>query len=99
MCDIANRKCTFFHDFTPPYLSFFLFLSLSLPLFLPPRSPLSVFQQIIRDLQVLGDTATISVTKDGVRFAVSGDLGTGNVLIRASQGLEDDDKDEVVIEM
>jgi proliferating cell nuclear antigen len=34
------------------------------------------FQRIIRDLQVLGETCTISVTKEGIRFSVSGDLGT-----------------------
>ena len=50
------------------------------------RLPSSEFQRIIRDLGVLGDTCTISVTKEGVKFSVSGDLGTGNVMLRNSAG-------------
>ena len=63
------------------------------------RMPSGEFQRIIRDLQVLGDTCVISVSKEGVRFSVSGDLGTGNVLVRANKGVDKDEKDQVVIEM
>jgi len=56
------------------------------------------FQRIIRDLQVLGETCTISVTKEGIRFSVSGDLGTGNILTRADGDVEKDDQ-KVTIEM
>mmetsp|Transcript_24423 Transcript_24423/g.30057 ORF Transcript_24423/g.30057 Transcript_24423/m.30057 type:complete len:260 (+) Transcript_24423:87-866(+) len=62
------------------------------------RMPSSEFQRIIRDLQVLGDTCIISCTKEGVRFSVSGDLGTGNVLIRSNAGSEKED-DQVLIDM
>jgi proliferating cell nuclear antigen len=62
------------------------------------RMPSGEFQRIIRDLQVLGDTCVISCTKEGVRFSVSGDLGTGNVLVRANAGV-DKEEDQVVIEM
>lgn len=54
------------------------------------------FQRIITDLGVLGDTCTISCTKEGIRFSVSGDMGTGNVLIRNSPEKE---KDAVHIDM
>ncbi len=37
--------------------------------------PSNEFQRIVRDLGVLGDTCTIGVSKEGVRFMVSGDLG------------------------
>lgn len=61
------------------------------------QMPSSEFQRIIRDLQVLGDTCTIGVTKEGIRFSVTGDLGTGNVLTRAnSTGKEDE---QVIIDM
>jgi proliferating cell nuclear antigen len=63
------------------------------------RMPSAEFQRIIRDLQVLGDTCVISCTKEGVRFSVTGDLGTGNVLVRANAGVDKDEKDQVVIEM
>lgn len=62
------------------------------------KMPSSEFQRIIRDLQVLGDTCVISCTKEGVRFSVSGDLGTGNVLIR-SNSTPEKEEDQVLIDM
>lgn len=62
------------------------------------QMPSGEFQRIIRDLQVLGDTCTISCTKEGIRFSVSGDLGTGNVLTRANPTSEKE-QDRVVIDM
>lgn len=62
------------------------------------KMPSNEFQRIIRDLQVLGDTCVIGCTKEGVRFSVSGDLGTGNVLIRANSAPEKEE-DQVLIEM
>ena len=53
------------------------------------------FQRIVRDLQVLGDTCTISCGKEGVRFSVTGAIGNGNILVRSS----DEDKDKVTINM
>ena len=57
------------------------------------RMPSAEFQRIIRDLQVLGDTCTIAVTKEGVRFSVSGDLGTGNVLVRSTNGVDKEEEE------
>jgi len=62
------------------------------------KMPSGEFQRIIRDLQVLGDTCVISCTKEGVRFSVSGDLGTGNVLIRSNSSQEKEE-DQVLIDM
>mmetsp|Transcript_62443 Transcript_62443/g.92801 ORF Transcript_62443/g.92801 Transcript_62443/m.92801 type:complete len:172 (+) Transcript_62443:525-1040(+) len=62
------------------------------------KMPSGEFQRIVRDMQVLGDTCTISVTKEGVRFSVSGDLGTGNVLVR-SNGVADKEEEQVLIDM
>jgi proliferating cell nuclear antigen len=59
--------------------------------------PSGEFQRIIRDLQVLGDTCVISCTKEGVRFSVQGDLGTGNVLLKANAG--EKESDNVIIDM
>lgn len=56
------------------------------------------FQRIIRDLTVIGETCTISCTKEGVRFSVSGDLGTGNVTIRQSNSVDNEDE-QVTIQM
>ena len=62
------------------------------------KMPSGEFQRIIRDLQVLGDTCTISCTKEGIRFSVSGDLGTGNVLVRQNSTAEKEEE-QVVIDM
>ena len=56
------------------------------------------FQRIIRDLQALGDTCTLAVTKEGIRFSATGEIGTGNILIRANSAAEKE-KDYVIIDM
>ncbi|KAG7371064.1 DNA polymerase sliding clamp [Nitzschia inconspicua] len=61
------------------------------------QMPSSEFQRIARDLQVLGDTCTISCGKEGVRFSVSGAIGNGNILIRANTA--EKDEESVVINM
>jgi proliferating cell nuclear antigen len=61
------------------------------------KMPSKEFQRIIRDLQVMGETCTISCTKEGIRFSVSGDLGTGNVLTRANNA--DEPTKQVIIDM
>lgn len=35
-----------------------------------------------RDLSTIGDTVLIAVTKDGVRFSTTGDIGSANVTLR-----------------
>lgn len=55
------------------------------------QMPSGEFQRIIRDLQVLGDSCTISCTKEGIRFTVSGSIGTGNILIRQCDAEKDED--------
>jgi proliferating cell nuclear antigen len=62
------------------------------------QMPSYEFQRIVRDLQVLGDTCTISCTKEGVRFSVSGAIGTGNILTRANSAPEKKE-DQVIIAM
>ena len=56
------------------------------------------FQRIVRDLQVLGDTCTISCTKEGIRFSVTGQMGTGNILLRANTATEKPE-DSLTIDM
>jgi proliferating cell nuclear antigen len=61
------------------------------------QMPSAEFQRIVRDLQVIGDTCTISCTKEGVKFSVSGQIGTGNVLTRANAAEKEDE--QVIITM
>ena len=44
--------------------------------------PSAEFQRICRDLSSIGDTVEIAVSKDGVRFATSGDIGNATVMVR-----------------
>ena len=62
------------------------------------KMPSSEFQRIVRDLQVLGDACTISCNKEGVRFSVTGSIGTGNILLRANAAA-DKEEDQVAIDM
>lgn len=62
------------------------------------RMPSSEFQRICRDLQTMGDTCTISVGKEGVKFSVSGDLGAGNITLKNNTAAEKE-SDRVIITM
>merc|ERR1719454_285598 len=60
------------------------------------KMPSSEFQRISRDLAVLGDTLTISVSKDSVSFSVNGEIGKGEMTLRsstASDGAEEEATD------
>jgi proliferating cell nuclear antigen len=56
------------------------------------KMPSSEFQRITRDLQIVGDTVKISCNKDGVKFSVTGDLGSGNTMIRQSSNADKPDE-------
>ena len=43
------------------------------------KMPANEFQKICRDLSILGDTVTIAVAKDAVKFSVTGEMGSGNM--------------------
>lgn len=46
------------------------------------------FAKIVRDMQVFGDTVTIAIQKEGVRFSSSGDIGQGYTYLQAA-GISD----------
>lgn len=46
------------------------------------KLPSVEFQRIVRDLSGIGDTVDIYVTKDGVKFSTSGDIGSANITVR-----------------
>lgn len=56
------------------------------------QMPSAEFARIVKDLAVIGDTCTIACDKHGVKFSVSGALGTGNVMVRNNASV---DKEEV----
>eukprot|EP01132_Coremiostelium_polycephalum_P009739 gene9739-11960_t len=46
------------------------------------KMPSSELQRICRDLSIMGEVVTINASKDGVKFSVSGDNGSGNITVR-----------------
>lgn len=65
------------------------------------RMPSAEFQRIVRDMQVMGDTISIAASKDGVKFAVTGDIGKGDVTLKHTKNVEADadECDSVKIEL
>eukprot|EP00667_Euglena_gracilis_P022088 EG_transcript_24437 len=56
------------------------------------------FMRICRDLSMLGDTVSISVSKEGVKFSASGDIGAGNILVK-QQKSADKESESTTIEL
>lgn len=63
------------------------------------KMPAGEFQRICRDLSVLGDTVTIAVGKEGVKFSVTGEMGSGNMTIRPNDTVDTKEEEKVSIEM
>eukprot|EP01100_Stratorugosa_tubuloviscum_P010264 TRINITY_DN4384_c0_g1_i1.p1 TRINITY_DN4384_c0_g1~~TRINITY_DN4384_c0_g1_i1.p1 ORF type:complete len:274 (+),score=140.68 TRINITY_DN4384_c0_g1_i1:42-824(+) len=60
--------------------------------------PASEFQRICRDLSIIGDTVVLSATKEGIKFSVSGELGTGNIQCRPNSSADSKD-DQTLIDL
>ena len=61
------------------------------PLCLPFRSvrmPAAEFKRIVSELSSIGDTVVIGVTKDGIKFSTSGDIGSANVTCRQNTSVD-----------
>ena len=56
------------------------------------RIPSAEFQKICRDLKEFGETIQISGSKEGLKFMVQGDLGSGNVVLKPREGEKPEEK-------
>jgi len=63
------------------------------------RMPASEFQRICKEISIIGDTVNISATKEGVKFSVAGDIGTGSIVCKQSGGVDEKEDEQVVIKM
>merc|ERR1712157_601940 len=54
--------------------------------------PSGEFQKICRDLKEFGETMQISASKEGVKFSVQGDIGSGNVMLKPREAEKSEDK-------
>ncbi|KAI9741111.1 MAG: proliferating cell nuclear antigen [Cirrosporium novae-zelandiae] len=55
--------------------------------------PSAEFQRVCRDLNQLSESVSIEATKDGVKFAASGDIGNGAVTIRQHSNVDKPEND------
>jgi len=62
------------------------------------KMPCAEFQKMTRDLGQIGETVTIRVSKDSVRFSVTGDLGTVEIVQRPRNEGSDSGADRVTID-
>lgn len=56
------------------------------------KMPSGEFQRIVREIAIIGDTVKISASKDGVKFSVAGDMGTGSIVCKQSAGVDEEDE-------
>ncbi|KAK9914803.1 hypothetical protein WJX75_000765 [Coccomyxa subellipsoidea] len=62
------------------------------------KMPSGEFQRIAKDLGTIGDTVLMSVTKDGIKFSSSGDIGSANITVRQNTNVKDQE-DATVIDL
>lgn len=62
------------------------------------KMPSAEFQRICREMSIIGDTVQIGATKEGVKFTVTGDMGTGNITCRPDSSCEKEEE-QVVVEL
>lgn len=60
------------------------------------RMPSSEFSGICSSLATIGDTVTISVSKQGVTFSTKGDIGSGNITCRQNTSSEKPEEHTIV---
>jgi proliferating cell nuclear antigen len=56
------------------------------------RLPSAEFLKVCRDLKEFGETMQIQASKDGIRFSVQGDVGTGNVVLKPRESEKPEDR-------
>merc|ERR1711933_539732 len=56
------------------------------------RLPSGEFQKICRDLKEFGETMQMSASKEGIKFSVAGDVGSGNVMLKPREADKPEDK-------
>merc|ERR1711967_148157 len=60
------------------------------------KLPSGELQKICKDLKEFGETMQVSASKEGIKFSVAGDVGSGNVMLKPRDG-QDEPKDNVTL--
>jgi hypothetical protein len=50
--------------------------------------PSSEFKRIVTELSSIGDSVNVSVTKDGIKFSTTGDIGSANITCRQATSVD-----------
>lgn len=53
--------------------------------------PSGELQRICKELSVIGETVTVSCSKDSVQFSVDGDMGSGNIVCKQDMGVDEEE--------
>jgi len=56
------------------------------------KMPSTEFQKICRDLKEFGETMQVVASKEGIKFSVQGDIGSGNVMLKPREAEKVEDK-------
>merc|ERR1712066_387610 len=56
------------------------------------KLPSGEFQKICRDLKEFGETMQLQASKEGIKFSVQGDVGTGNVMLKPRESEKAEDR-------
>merc|ERR1712187_95317 len=56
------------------------------------KLPSAEFQKICRDLKEFGETMQVSASKEGIKFSVAGDVGSGNVMLKPRESEKPEDR-------
>jgi proliferating cell nuclear antigen len=59
------------------------------------QMPSAEFKRICNEIAIIGDTVKISASKEGVKFQVAGDMGTGSIVCKSNPSV--DDANEAVV--
>lgn len=62
------------------------------------KMPSAEFKRIVSEIAIIGDTVKISASKEGVKFSVSGDMGTGSIVCKQTNGVDEED-DQIQIQL
>merc|ERR1711972_358147 len=56
------------------------------------KLPSAEFQKICRGLKEFGETMQVKASKEGIKFSVAGDVGSGNVMLKPREADKPEDK-------
>merc|ERR1712137_124545 len=62
------------------------------------KLPSGEFQKICRDLKEFGETMQMSASKEGLKFSVAGDLGSGSVMLKPRDSDKPEEKVQLVVQ-